>query len=410
MQSHFLKYGRRFIIFSSALLLITILFSHSIDPFSVYGRVYFKDGIEVNSPAFSAQVKMGKALAINQRKPEILIMGSSRSLFGFSYHVAEQYFPKQNIYNISFSGVTFYEILRYFQHAVASSSVKQVYIGLDFYQFHGGRLPEKTFREDRLAVDINNQSSGSAINDLISTLLSVDAVFYSVKVFAGLYRSDDDTFLTNGFINKEHACPGLSAFLKSEEGYINKVYTVPEFTFKTIGNQGSTLDYFKQIVQLAHEKQINLYFFISPPHARQWEVITQLGLWRQWEQWKREILSITEQESKRYLQSAFSIYDFSGYSIYSTENVPRNGKQEMQWYCDSAHYKQALGNIILDKMLNAGGQENFGRILSTKNIDAHLRAIKVDRLEYQSSHQQDIKDIQELIKNRNNAINSFRVL
>ena len=407
MKPIFSLYGRRFLIFSALLFTATIALSYYIDPFSVYGRTYIINGKTVNSPGFTDQVKMGKALAIAQRKPEILILGSSRTSMGLSSHIASQFFPEQNIYNGAFPGINIYELLRYFQHTVASAPLKTAYIGLDFYQFHGGRPPEKSFREERLAVDINNQPAGSASADLLTTLFSVDAVFYSMKVALGLYKTTSDIYFPNGFIANAAAGGWLENFIHNEgSAYINKIYTVPAFTFNTVGDVLSSFDYFRKLVRLAHAQNIKLHFFISPSHARQWEVIHQLGLWNKWEYWKQEMLRITQQEAQHYGQTAYPIYDFSGYSQYSTESVPRTPDTRMHWYADSSHYRQALGTIIFTQMLKEQSNSAFGRILNTKTIDAHLRAIRADKLHYQASHAQDIADIRKLIELRKKVVHT----
>jgi hypothetical protein len=400
MNRHFFIYGSRFIIFSVFLLLVSCLFCYYIDPFSVYGRVYVKNDVAVNSPGFTKQLRMGKAIGIMQHKPEVLIMGSSRSAFGFSSQVAKDYFPRKKVYNGSLSSTNIYEILRYFQHSAALSPLQQVFIGLDFYQFHGQISQPKNFREDRLAVDVNNQPSGNKVNDSLATLLSGDALFYSIKVATGLCNWDD-IYLINGFKEQGDRGGSLHSFIKSEKTYIDKTYTIPEFTFKTPDDTKNTFDYFRQIIQLAHKKKIKLHFFISPSHARQWEVIGQLGLWDKWEYWKHEMLNITQHEAQPYSQAAFLIHDFSGYSTYSTEMVPRTDDIQMHWYSDSSHYKQALGNIILGHITNNSSKENFGRILSTQNINDHLQLIRVGREQYRRSHEQDIADIKKLIDIRN---------
>ncbi len=396
--SYFFNYGRRFILFFVFLLLLTIWLCYRVDPFSVYGRVYTKDGYEVNSPGFTSQLHMGKAVAIKRYQPNIIIMGSSRAAFGFSAQSAAKHFPQQAIYNMAFPGASAYETLRYFQHAVAVSDIKQAFISLDFFQYHGGRVPPSTFREERLAVDVNNQPTNSPINDYVSTLLSADAVFYSIKVATGLCDWNS-IYLTNGFKYQDLPGAWVQQFISSEKKYIDDTYTIPDFTFNNKNGSGTTLDYFRKMVQLAHQHHINVHFFISPSHARQWEVIAQLGLWQKWEYWKQEMLSITEQESRLFQQAALPIHDFSGYSLYSTETVPRTADQAMQWYSDSSHYRPILGEIVLAKMLQAHTQptENFGRILKTENIMTHLAMIKSEHLHYQATHKQDINDIQTLI-------------
>ena len=396
--SYFFNYGRRFILFFVFLLLLTILLCYRVDPFSIYGRVYTKDGHEVNSPGFTSQLHMGKSAAIKRYKPNIIIMGSSRAAFGLSASSSEKYFPQQNVYNMAFPGASAYESLCYFQHAIASSDIKQAFISLDFFQYHGGRALPSSFREERLAVDINNQSTNDPVNDYLSTLLSADAVFYSFKVATGLcdWKS---IYLTNGFKYQDLTGAWAKQFISSEQRYIDDTYTIPDYTFNNKNDSGTTFDYFRKMVQLAHQHHIDLHFFISPSHARQWEVIAQLGLWQKWEYWKQEMLAITKQESRIFQQSILPIHDFSGYSAYSTESVPRTAEKVMQWYSDSSHYRQALGDILLAKMLQIDKTpaESFGRVLNTANITMHLANIKTEHLHYQTTHTQDITDIQQLI-------------
>jgi len=396
--AYFFNYGRRFILFFVFLLLLTILLCYRVDPFSVYGRVYAKDGHKVNSPGFTSQLHMGKAAAIKRYKPNIIIMGSSRAAFGFSELSVKKYFPQENVYNMAFPGASAYETLRYFQHAIAVSDIKQAFIGLDFFQYHGGRALPSTFREERLAVDINNHPTNNPINDYVSTLLSADAVFYSIKVATGLcdWKS---IYLTNGFKYQDLAGAWVQRFISSEQGYIDGTYTIPDFTFDNKNDSGTTFDYFRKIVQLAYQHHIDLHFFISPSHARQWEVIAQLGLWQKWEYWKQEMLAITEQESRVFQQATLPIHDFSGYSSYSTETVPRTADQTMQWYSDSSHYRQALGDILLANMLatDKTQSKSFGRVLNAANITKHLAHIKSEHLHYQATHSEDITDIQQLI-------------
>jgi len=396
--SCFLYYGRWFYTIVIGLILISIGFCYRVDPFSVYGRIYSKDGQKVNSPGFTSQLHMGKAIAVERYQPSVIIMGSSRSAFGIARASAEKYFPNQKVYNLAFPAASAYETLRYFQHAVASSDIKQAFIGLDFFQYHGGRALPNAFREERLAVDVNNQPTQHSLNDFLSTLVSTDAVFYSIKVATGLCNWNDIYFI-NGFQFQNRESGWLNTFLASEKKYIDNTYTIPDFTFANKNKSGTTFDYFRKIVQLAHQQHIALHFFISPSHARQWEVIAQLGLWKKWEYWKQKMLTITDQEARLFQQTAFPIYDFSGYSAYATERVPRTNKQRMQWYSDSSHYQHAIGDILFAIMVTAGTRQDssFGRELSAQNIKQHLADIRAKHQQYQLTHPQDEEDIQQLI-------------
>lgn len=398
MNHIFFAYSRRFFIISTLLFGLSAVFCYGVDPFSVYGKVYFKEGKVVNSPAFSSQIQMGKAIGIKQYKPDTLILGSSRTDSGFSPKITQEFLPDNKVYNGAYPGMTIYEVLRYFQHANASTSLKQVFIGLDFFQFHGSHRPNKGFSEERLAVDFNNTPSENNLNDLQSTLFSGDALFYSIKALTGLNKWKK-VYLPNGFKTKGYGEGWIDTFSNSEEKYVHRVYTTPNFTFVSFDKKFTTFDYFRKIIQLAYDQGIVVNFFISPSHARQWELIKQLGLWDKWEHWKREMLAITEQESRAYQKSPFLIYDFSTYNKYSTEAVPRATDTPMTWYADSSHYSQALGHIIFNNMMN-GVENNFGQILKTETVGAHIKAIRQGREQYILEHPQDAADIKSLVATR----------
>jgi hypothetical protein len=53
----------------------------------------------------------------------------------------------------------------------------------------------------------------------------------------------------------------------------------------------------------------------------------------------------------------------------------------MRWFRDYSHYRQAAGDLILDRVLDHGGAErdlpaDFGVRLAPENVDAHLTRSK----------------------------------
>lgn len=372
-------------------------FSYIVDPFAIYGRVYNKDELEVNGHGFARHLQMGRPYGIKKQKPEILLMGSSRVAFGFKYDAKNNKFASDKVYNTGLLAVTEYELLRYLQHAASVTSLKQVIIGVDFYQFHAGLHPKPDFEEGRLAVNANNQPNSLFIKDYLPTLLSINSAVDSFEEVVGIIK-DKDIYLTNGFKLDVLQGGDLSSFKVNESGYVQSVYK--GFTFENGGI--NTFDYFRKIIEFCYEKNIELRLFIPPAHARQWELVNAMGLWPDWELWKRKMVEITEEIAIKQQRKAVPIVDFSGYSQYSTEPVPREAGKAMKWYRDSAHFLPPLGDIILDRLLGnvtseIDCKEQFGILISSANINEHLQCINQKHEQYVETHQQDIKDIQELI-------------
>ena len=160
--------------------------------------------------------------------------------------------------------------------------------------------------------------------------------------------------------------------------------------------------YFRKMVELAHKNHIPLHLFISPAHARQWEALHGSGLWQSWEDWKRQLVKINEEAASQYHVQAFEIYDFSGYSRYSTETVPREEGKMMRWYSDSSHFLPNVGELVLQRMFNpqAKNEPGFGVLLTSATVEQDLAMIRAGRLQYIATHPQDKADIDNLVQDR----------
>lgn len=397
MNTSFRFYSRYVFIVASLFLVFVAIFSYVVDPYSLYGRVYNKDGFEVNGHGFAKHLQMVHPYGVKRQKPEILLMGSSRVAFGFKYDAENNKFASNKVYNLGLLGVTEYELLRYLQHATAVTQLKQVIIGVDFFQFHAGLEPKIEFEEGRLAVNASNQPNLLFTKDYLLTLLSIDSAIESVKEVFHLGK-DKDIYLINGFKLDTFHGGDLSSFKGIERSYVEQVYK--GFTFEKEGIK--TLDYFRSIIELCHVNNIDLRLFIPPAHARQWEVINAMGLWPDWELWKRKMIEINEETAMKQHKQPFQLVDFSGYNLYSTESVPREAGEAMKWYRDTAHFLPSLGNIILDQLFGnlsseVSCKEQFGILISSKNINEHLQCLNQKHDQYVKNHPQDIKDIAALI-------------
>jgi len=397
MNMYFRSYSRYVVFIFASFLIFVIFFSYIVDPFSMYGRIYNKNGLEVNGHGFAKHLLMAHPYGVKRQKPEILLMGSSRVIFGFKYDAENNKFASNNVYNLGLLGITEYELLRYLQHTAAVTQLKQVIIGVDFFQFHAGLEPKIEFEEERLAVNANNQPNPLFVKDYLPTLLSVDSAVESFEEVFNLGK-DKDIYLTNGFKLDTFHGGDLGSFKGIERDYVERVYKGFIFEKEEI----KTFDYFRKIIELCYEKNIDLRLFIPPAHARQWEVINAMGLWPDWELWKRKMIEISEETAIKQHKKPFQIIDFSGYSVYSTEPVPREAGKAVKWYRDTAHFLPSLGDIILDQLFGnvtseVNCKEQFGILISSKNINEHLQCINQKHDQYVRTHPQDIKDIEALI-------------
>jgi hypothetical protein len=159
--------------------------------------------------------------------------------------------------------------------------------------------------------------------------------------------------------------------------------------------------YLKRILRFCREKNIRLAMFISPTHAWRMEEMRLKGQWQDFENWKRRLVQAVEEESGEIGGvSPYTIWDFSGYNSITTEPVPsaNDTSARMHGYWEVSHYKKEVGDIILRKILaeadvGTPSPSDFGTMISTSGIDAHLDNIRKAQANYIASHASDVSEI-----------------
>jgi hypothetical protein len=404
MHSHYIK---AIAFFASGILFLFVLINFLVDPYGIYGFVNIK-GFNSNKPSIQSHLRMAKAYQIKHQKPRAIILGTSRAEFGLDPD--HPGFSHRPTYNLNLSGGNIYEMLRYFQHTDNVSSIDQVVLAMDFFQFDINSENSIDFYEERLATDARGvvMDNWFPIRDLFDSLLTLDALIASLNTIASQFRRP--VYLENGLIDPTETVRGKlihvigqrELFKMSEKRYFNKTYD--GFALESNNGFSSSLENYRMLVSLAYAKDIDLKLVINPSHARQFETLAIKGLWPTFEKWKTQLVKINENEAEIAGKLPFLLWDFSGYSIYTTEPVPKVGElnAKMIWYWESSHFTKELGDLVLDKVLGTGsiktsGGYSFGAILTGKNIDAYLRNVRKQREVWRNAHPSDVKEIMILL-------------
>lgn len=180
------------------------------------------------------------------------------------------------------------------------------------------------------------------------------------------------------------------------------LFELDGYVFFSIMNENKSsesLDTFKQILIFSQANRIDLHLFISPEHARKLVLINQLGLWQEFELWKRNLVTLIAENAPE-----FSLWDFSGFNNITTEPFPalNDSSTQMQWYWESSHYKKEVGNIILGKMLaeNTDSQNypaDFGIQINSTNIDYWLQQTQLKRNDYIKNNPEITAEIMKMV-------------
>ena len=379
--------------------------NYLIDPYGIY------DGLSIgrlnsNKPIVKNHVRLHKAHALVRSPHRGLILGTSRAECGLDPEHEGWRDKAASRYNAGLTDANMYEALRYFQHAHQNAPLKQVVLGLDFLMFNINHRVRPGFEEGRLSVLPNGDPHLlAAVHDLPRTLISLDAIRASAYT---LFHQANTSIYTDrgvqrlGWALKTHTGTLHSRVMTTERKFLKKFENYRLFD---LDERSYLLDAFQQLVETCRRDDIELHLFISPSHARLWELVHAMGLWPTFEQWKRELVQVLEKDIQAHPdRTRIVLWDFSGYNTISTEDVPRPGDfaSEMQWFWESCHYKPDLGRLILDKIFGyeRPGQQlpnDIGIQLTANNIESHLATARARQKVYRGTHPEDVAEVLSLI-------------
>jgi hypothetical protein len=358
-QSKYFKFTLSFAFITSIPLLTVGLFNVIIDPYNAYDSPILL-GINQEKPKKENNDRLFKALDIIRKKPEIIILGSSRTKQGINPE-NPVFNNSKSVYNLAINGPNTYEVRRYLEHAIYNNKdLKLVILGIDFFMFNKTLANQPSFSENRL------NKSHIDITDLLNTTVSLDTLDSSIKTIT----ASKEAKITNINQVKNH---GKNGFLPNRN--INDGKTKARFdgSIKLYFELHSDYQFseayfqdFEKIVNLCKENNIELKVFISPAHSTDNEAIRVTQQWQVLEDWKRKMVQLTP------------VWDFSGYNSITTEKIA----DKMTNYADNSHFTPRVGDLILDRIFNQKTDsipDDFGILITPENIESHLAKIRKDR-------------------------------
>lgn len=161
------------------LMLITAGFNWLVNPYGVLpdSNLNLLSSIEYK-PERSKVVRMYKAHDVARVRPQILLIGTSRTDTGLDPRHPS--LAKRGLtYNSSLSSARVSEVLAYIKHAHAISPLRHVVLGVDISMFDPAIQHEVGFSKERLAHAPTMARFPSLLRDYATSLLSLDALVAS---------------------------------------------------------------------------------------------------------------------------------------------------------------------------------------------------------------------------------------
>jgi hypothetical protein len=336
---------------------------------------------DIKPDAFSSRTE--KALAVYYRDIDSLIIGSSRLQVGINPDLMEY---DGASYNMGLSGLNMYEFDKILTYVEKNQELKNLHIGLDFLMFTSSRLTFGDFHTSPLngVSELSITMKYILGNNLLSALdvyrASSSAVPRVHSKKNGLYDKsmvvvDPPTLFKNTLIN---------IFLTNKQTYAGYDYDL------------ARVQLLRDQLFIYARAGVNIKVFLNPVHAYQLEAIHGLGLWDVFQNWKRDLVNVVDEINLEF-GSKIILWDFATHNYIAMEPVSKT----MKYWWESSHYKQATGQIVLDKIAGRPVHDEklknyyafIGQPLTVSNINKRLSMHNSGHQIYHQNNPQDISKV-----------------
>ncbi len=414
------RYAATIFLYAFAVFAGVLACNAFVDPFGMY-RSPRIEGLNAYKPEIQHRMRLYKAFEVRRVRPRSLILGTSRTHVGVSCGHEALRRLEAPCYNLAFDGATTLEMFDYLRHAEAVRPLRHVVLGLDAY--HLGFAPSfarpdfdpLVLRDGKVPSwwrfvtgDLRVLGSLDTLRASVQTVLAQDEAepsWFSAdgqRLGEVFFRRPVENFVRYGPRVYFDEIDRLEAGFQTEGATPRRANGNDERAMPASLPAASSLAYVAHIVEFCRLHDIDLRIFITPAHAHQTEIAAAAGGLPAIEEGKRALVRLLAQDAAAHPgQPAVPLFDFSGYSSVTTEPLPPEGSgAEMRFYWDSSHFKQIVGDYVLDRLFGIAGRQvpaDFGTRLTTSNIETALAKQRVAEAAYRRRFPADVASLRALV-------------
>lgn len=403
----------RFIVILLGTLVIALMvvsaFCRWIDPYDIFGAPRTA-GLNQLKARASSYAHLTKPYQIERAHPKTVMIGSSRVDIGFDPTLAQWPAAARPVYNFGFPNTSILNMQSQLVQALAAGSVHTAVVALEFQDFLRNRIdsPREPDEIERrfMALAREKHDLGrirqTAVDGLSGTV-TLSALMDSIGTVAQQRQFGAGDVTDDGLTSE---LPYVA--LVSSDGYhelfaqkdINLLQARQHATrqlAKLKPDEFLELTYLRNLIDFCRARQIELKLVIPPYHVDYLEIIHLSGLWDRFESWKRVLTELVQGYHEK-PGSVVVLWDFASYDEYTTEVVPGRGDRSatMKWFWEPVHFKKALGDIILSRMLG-GDSRDFGVELTPASLEARLTDGRRQRELFRQKYPAEVQRIDALM-------------
>lgn len=379
-------------------------FNWAVDPYGVFAMPEVT-GFNAIKPRAGQRGWLAKVHRIEQHRPRALILGNSRAEVGFDPTHEAWPAAVRPVVNAALPGTGPATARDLLELAARFERPQLVVLGLDFLDFRTARdarpdAPEPAADPlaplNRLRNVRDTTFSTSTLRDAIATIAAQRDPYARDLTRLGFNPMRDHLGLA--------IAEGYAAlFVQKDRENARNLLRGPKEIFVASARTSDALESTRAILRIAEKQGTDLRFVIYPYHARLLELFHHAGLWPAFEAWKAALVELIDAERARSPHLRVTLWDFSGYDERTWEPVPdgRGRDVTMQWYWEAGHFKKALGDRVLARVLQTPealvpAAPSDGVVLTAANLPAALAHIRSGRERYLQARPAEAAAIRDL--------------
>lgn len=337
-------------------VILTVFFVNYItDPLYFFSQPssYKENGFKSNS------VQQKSIIVRHNLDKDVFIFGTSRAERGINPNSDMN--KDYEAYNLGLAGGTSNDLAVVVNDMAEKLVNKQLVIGLDFFSFD-------KVKPDYVRDDVKESlfyNTDNALFNLLKYNLSFNTLSNSFNHL--FYPQNNDKFLaqlqTGFFELYEKPSHNYKASYKATlKNYLTEAYG--DFCY---GSDFNNIEV--ALIKAAQHNDVNLYF--SPFNSMMLLALDKTGQLNDFFHWKAQIVALVEKINTKGYQHKITLWDYAYVNKYSKEVL--NGKIDFgRNYWEPSHFKQHLGDLILQNFFSIDKVDGFGVEINSKNAQSWL--------------------------------------
>jgi len=354
------------------------------DPYRLY-RIVERPGFNLDKPQPERYQKEIKMAGVRAMRADLLILGNSRAEIGLDPDNQALTRTGLTPYNLALAGRRI-QIAReqLDQLDSAGQRPRHMIVGADFLDFLvDPAAPTPVAPPTELPTTL------SELAWRFDALFSLESVTDSLATIRMQGVKERPAMTARGFnplleYRQLARSEGYYAlFQQRAVDYAKRLRRLPRALVAKDTGSSRELNQMRTVIAKGASHGARVDVVIYPYHAQIMALLESSGRMADFDQWKTLLAAQVEELRAAHPGAQITLWDFSGYASYQCEAIPAKGDRASQttWYWEAGHFKAALGDLMLERILSAtgGAAPDFGMALSAATLEANRERLARER-------------------------------